>query len=258
MSVIQMFPHDEPLTLVPGETGPLIEFDVPIEPVPMFLRFIALWTDNTPLEGAAPTFGIKLGEGLITPVAADDTEVGIPGPKEGGTASCRRLPGDIYLLTVINHSESSTTWKLRIKNRADQTLRFVWVNSNITDDTFQPWMALDDQLSITGRSPVSFAVVRNWGPGTLTIEDSPGTPVGGQDSPSSSSTVRRRSPRMASTTWPSPVGTSLAAGNLSTLSKPTTTRPTTPPYGSWPTHSERRTEMVDIICPELWMIHGSR
>lgn len=178
-----MFPHDEPLTLVPGETGPLIEFDVPIEPVPMFLRVIALWTDNTPLEGAAPTFGIKLGEGLITAVAADDTEVRIPGPKEGGTASCRRLPGDRYLLTVINHSESRTTWKLRIKNRADQTLRFVWVNSNITDDTFQPWMALDDQLSITGRSPVSFVVVRNQGTGSLTIEDSPGTPVGGQDSP---------------------------------------------------------------------------
>ncbi|WP_030855180.1 hypothetical protein [Streptomyces sp. NRRL S-475] len=183
MSVIQIFPRDEPLTLMPGQTGPLIEFDVPIEPVPMFLRFIALWTDNTPLKGAPPVFGIKLGEGLITQVAADDTEVGIPGPQEGGTASCRRLPDDIYLLTVTNHSESSTTWKLRIKNRANQTLRFVWVNSNITDDTFQPWMALDDQLSITGRGPVSFAAVRNWGPGTLTIDDSPGTPVGGQESP---------------------------------------------------------------------------
>ncbi|MFJ5774575.1 hypothetical protein [Streptomyces sp. NPDC093094] len=183
MSVIQMFPPDKPLTLMPGETGPLIKFDVPIEPVPMFLRFIALWTDNTPLGRDAPTFGIKLGEGLITTVAADGTEVGIPGPKEGGTASCRRLPDDIYLLTVVNHSESSTTWKLRIKNRADETLRFVWVNSNITDDTFQPWMALDDQLSIISGSPGGFAAVRNWGPGTLTIEDSPGTPVGGQESP---------------------------------------------------------------------------
>ncbi|MGW7647118.1 hypothetical protein [Streptomyces bobili] len=184
MSVIQIFPHDEPLTLVPGQTGPLIEFDVPIEQQPMFLRVIALWTDNTPLRGAAPTFEIKLGErGRITAVAADDTQVSIPGPEEGGTASCRPLPDGIYLLTVINHSESRTTWKLRITNNADQTLRFVWVNSNITDDTFQPWMALDDQLSITSRSPVSFVVARNWGPGTLTIEDSPGTPVGGQDSP---------------------------------------------------------------------------
>jgi hypothetical protein len=183
MSVIQMFPRDEPLTLAPGGTGPLTEFDVPIEPVPMFLRFIALWTDNTPLKGAAPTFGIKMGEGLITTVAADGTEVGIPGPKGGGTASCRRLPDDLYLLTVVNHSESDTTWRLRIKNRADQTLRFVWVSSNVIDDTFQPWMALDGGLSITSRSPAGFVVVRNWGPGTLTIEDSPGTPVGGQDSP---------------------------------------------------------------------------
>jgi hypothetical protein len=183
MAVIQMFPADEPLTLVPGQTGPLIKFHVPIEPVPMFLRFIALWTDNTPLERAAPTFGIKLGEGVITPVAADGTEVVIPGPKKGGTALCRRLLRDIYLLMVINHSESATTWKLRIKNTADETLRFVWVNSNNNDDTFQPWMALDDQLSISAGSRVSFVVVRNWGTGPLTIEDRPGTPIGAPDSP---------------------------------------------------------------------------
>ncbi|MFJ6558233.1 hypothetical protein ACIQNT_39365 [Streptomyces luteogriseus] len=183
MSVIQIFPRDEPLTLVPGQTSPLIEFDVPIEPVPMFLRVIATWTDNTPLRGAAPTFGIKLGEGRITNVAADGPEAGIPGPEGGGTASCRSLPDDIYLLTVINHSESESTWKLRIKNRADETLRFVWVNSNNSEDTLQPWMTLDDQLSISGRSRAGFVVVRNSGTGTLTIDDSPGTPVGGQDSP---------------------------------------------------------------------------
>ncbi|MEV5349979.1 hypothetical protein ACIG54_37080 [Streptomyces achromogenes] len=183
MSVIQIFPSDEPLTLAPGQTGPLVDFEVPIEPVPMFLRFIALWTDNTPLNGAAPTFGIKLGEGLITTVAANDTEVVIPGPKEGGTARCRRLNDDLYLLTVVNHTESRTSWQLRIKNKADRTLRFVWVNSNVKDDTFQPWMAVDDQLTITSRSPVGFVVVRNWGTGTLTIDDSPGTPVGGQNSP---------------------------------------------------------------------------
>lgn len=183
MSVIQIFPRDKPLTLAPGATGPLVDFDVPIEPVPMFLRCIALWTDNTPPNDAPPTFGIKLGEGLITAVAADDTEVVIPGVKGGGTARCRRLPDDLYLLTVINHTESRTTWKLRIKNKADKTLRFVWVNSNITDDTFQPWMALDDQLSIVSRSPIAFVTVRNLGTGTLTIEDEPGTPVGGRDSP---------------------------------------------------------------------------
>ncbi|MCX4966923.1 hypothetical protein OHA98_19225 [Streptomyces sp. NBC_00654] len=183
MSVIQIFPSDEPLTLAPGQTGPLVDFEVPIEPVPMFLRVIALWTDNTPLNGAAPTFGIKLGQGLITTVDADGTEVGIPGPKGGGTASCQPLHDDIYLLTVVNHTESRTSWQLRIKNKADRTLRFTWVNSNIKDDTFQPWMALEDQLSITGASPVGFVVVRNQGTGTLTIDDSPGTPVGGQDSP---------------------------------------------------------------------------
>jgi hypothetical protein len=183
MSVIQIFPQDRPLTLAPGRTGPLVEFEVPVEPVPMFLRFVALWTDNTPLEGAAPAFGVKLGDGLITPVAADGTEVGIPGPKDGGTASCRRLPADIYLLTVVNHTESSTTWKLRITNQADRALRFVWVSSNVKDDTFQPWMALDGHLSITGGGPVGFVAVRNWGTGTLSVEDGPGTPVGGQDSP---------------------------------------------------------------------------
>lgn len=183
MSVIQIFPSDKPLTLEPGETGPLVDFEVPIEPVPMFLRFIALWTDNTPLSGAPPTFGIKLGEGLITTVAADDTEVDIPGPKEGGKVRCQRLEDDLYLLTVVNRTESRTTWQLRIKNKADRTLRFVWVNSNVVDDTFQPWMALDGQLSILGRSLAGFVVVRNWGTGTLTIDDSPGTQVGGQDSP---------------------------------------------------------------------------
>ncbi|CAL9356422.1 hypothetical protein SUDANB145_00572 [Streptomyces sp. enrichment culture] len=183
MSVIQVFPSDKPLTLEPGETGPLVDFKVPIEPMPMFLRFIALWTDNTPLNGDPPTFGIKLGEGLITTVAADDTEVSVPGPKGGGEATCRRLENDLYLLKVVNRTESSTTWKLRIKNRASRTLRFVWVNSNVIDDTFQPWMALDSPLSIISRSSSGFVVVRNLGPGTLTIDDSPETPVGGQDSP---------------------------------------------------------------------------
>ncbi|GHF60646.1 hypothetical protein [Streptomyces thermodiastaticus] len=190
MSVIQIFPSEEPLALAPGQTGPLVEFDMPIEPIPMFLRFVALWTDNTPLGDADPRFGIKLGEGLITTVAADGTEVGIPGPKGGGSASCRRLSDGLYLLTVVNHTESKPTWQLRIRNTADQTLRFVWVNSNVKSDTLQPWMALDQPLSIVGRSRpdvgrgrVGFVTVRNWGTGTLTIDDSLGSPIGGQDSP---------------------------------------------------------------------------
>ncbi|MFG1953477.1 hypothetical protein [Micromonospora sp. NPDC048830] len=188
----QMFPPDEPLALAPGKTGPLCAFFVPIQVERTFLRLIALWTDNAALEGAAPTIQIKANDGVITSVKADAGDVDIPTTDDvAGTANCRRLPGDVYLVTIANLPGRDTHWQLRVRNNADRDLRFVWVSSHEEEATLQPWMAVGDQRDETGRRVVSlvgrrtdqFVAVRNLGTRPLEIRDMLDTPVGGQDSP---------------------------------------------------------------------------
>ena len=176
----------EPLELVPLRTGPLQEFFVKIGSEEMFLRVIALWTDNTALGGAAPTFQLKAPGGIITSVNAGAGDVEIPG--EGGraaTANCERLQGDVFLVTIANINEDVTNrnWQLRIKNNADQTLRFVWISADRERRTRQPWLVLPSSLSLAGSTPIHFIPVRNWGTAPVTIDDAPDTLIGGRGSP---------------------------------------------------------------------------
>lgn len=197
MASFTMFPDTKPLPLTPGQTGPLFEFFVKVGAEEMFLRVIALWTDNTALEGAAPTFQLKAPGGIITSVNAGAGDVDLPG--EGGlagTADCQRLQGDIYLVTIadINEDVTGRKWQLRIRNNADQALNFVWVSSDKERDTRQPWMVLGDppdapglagpaRLSLAGASRGEFFTVRNWGTAPLEIRDAVNEPIGGPQSP---------------------------------------------------------------------------
>lgn len=78
------------------------------------------------------------------------------------------------------------------RNNADETLRFVCVSSHKERNTLQPWMTLGNRqndesgparLSFVGPSLGQFITVRNWGTAPVTINDTPGTPIGGQQSP---------------------------------------------------------------------------
>lgn len=191
----------EPLGVPGGRTGPLMELFIPAEANEMFLRVIALWRDNTPLVGAAPTFHLKSGrEGEITEVNADGEEVLIP-DDEGKTAAhatCRRLPADTYLLTLSDLADSAGPWYLRIRNNDSETLRFTWVSATEEDDTLQPRMVLeptgtdpgDGVLSLRSGETERVVRVSNCGTAPLIIDDEPGTTLGGSPAVLSSRPAR--------------------------------------------------------------------
>lgn len=191
--VFQLSPPRQPLALASGKTSELFRFEVFPQFGQMFIRVIALWTDNTALGGPAPTIQLKSADGVITSVKADVGEVEIPN-QDGlaGVASCQGLPGDTYLVTLGEMSDSSEPWSLRIKNNADKTLRFAWVSAPEEQNTLRPWLALGSgerdasgvaQFSVTARTVDQFMPVRNWGTATATLEDVVGLPLGGQQSP---------------------------------------------------------------------------
>lgn len=198
--VFQLLPETEPIEIRGGATGPLVPFVVPLEATEMFIRVIALWHDNRPLVGRAPTFEFKSGsEGRLTSVEAGTGRVEIPEIKGdiGGTAEVQRMPRDSYLITLSGLEENPGPWHLRITNNDAETLRFAGVSSFSEEETFQPWMVLDPAtpshdglLALCGENSETVIPVRNQGTGELTINDPPGTRLGSEQSP----VVLRRRP----------------------------------------------------------------
>ncbi len=180
----------EPLEVPGGQTGPLVELFVPVEAKEVYLRVIALWRDNVPLVGAAPTFHLKSGrDGEITAFTADGQEVVVPDDegKAAAQVTCRRLPADTYLISISDISEDAGPWQLRISNNDSETLRFAWVSADDERDTLQPWMVLeptgidpgDGMLTLLRDESERVLLVRNRGTAPLLIKDEPGTPLGG-------------------------------------------------------------------------------
>jgi hypothetical protein len=190
--VFQTLPSSGPLLLARQETSPLFEFFVPNEAEKVFIRMIALFRDNEPLGGEAPTFQIRAGSGMITSVGPDSGEVSVPHPSGVGNSvgklRCQREPKDIYLITISDIVENSGPWKLRIRNNDAEPLRFVGFNSHRERDTLQPWMRLGNPntsfisyLEFQAKRSIRTIEVRNWGTAPLTFADEPG-PIGGRDS----------------------------------------------------------------------------
>jgi hypothetical protein len=202
-------PDDEPLEVTAGETGPALQFGPAIEARQTFLRVIALWRDGKMRRGPAPTFDLQPDGGRITSVDADAGDVKILSDHDGtsllGKANCRRLPDDIYLITIHEISEEAGDhWQLSITNNdRSEALRFVTVSSKFESKTLQPWLRVlprepdanalyppttGDGVphyvvrgklhgSPGGPLPVKIAVA-NYGTGTLEIH----TPLGPLDS----------------------------------------------------------------------------
>ncbi|MFG1953480.1 hypothetical protein [Micromonospora sp. NPDC048830] len=192
--MFEIYPPAEPLEIPGGGTGPLSGFFVPFEARETYLRVIALWRDNAPLVGHAPTFELKSGrDGELTAVDAEGKTVGIRGAGDSFVASahCQRLPGDTYLITISDIDEEAGPWYLRIRNNDPEPLRFVWVGSQRESDTLQPWMALDvpgaeqtpGTLSLLSDGPPTEVRVRNQGTAPLVINDEPGTQLDAGRSP---------------------------------------------------------------------------
>jgi hypothetical protein len=111
----------------------------------MFVRLVALFRDNDPLEGKAPTLQIKAGTGtILTSVEANASWVSVRDADDNvvGSATCQRLKNDIFLLTISDMAENSGPWRLRIQNNDAEALRFLGFTAPDPDDTRQPWMVL--------------------------------------------------------------------------------------------------------------------
>lgn len=190
--MFQQFPPRTPLELRRNEPSSLFEFDVPVEAEEAFLRVVALWRDNDVLGGTAPTFELRPRRGRITAVTADQDDVHIPSSDGAtlGVARCRRLPDDIYLVSISKIAESSRPWQVRVTNNDPEALRFAWFSSHSESATLQPWMNLENAetqgmgstLSIS-ESVTKKMLVRNWGTAPLVLEDEAGRPLGGEGSP---------------------------------------------------------------------------
>lgn len=198
--VFQLLPEREPIEIRGAATGPLVPFVVPVEATEMFIRVIALWRDNRPLAGRAPTFEFKSGrDGQLTAVDAGTGKVEIRDIKGdiAAWAEVQRLPLDSCLITLSGLEENPGPWHLRVTNNDPETLRFVWASSYREEETLQPWMTLepattsqDGLLALHGENPETVITVRNSGTAPLTINDPPGTRLGSEQSP----VVLRRRP----------------------------------------------------------------
>lgn len=185
-----------PLPLAPGKTSPFFEFSSYGEPQ-MFLRAVALWTDNTPPPRPDPIFQLRAPGGIFTDVRADGTAVVVTGEEEqSGTATCVPEDGGIFLVTVVIDGgifAPVNPWHIRIVNNAGRDLRFVTVSAVNEPATRQPWIVIGDPptdiapasatMDFDEPSDGEYLKVSNWGTGDLTLLDEIGQPVGGGDSP---------------------------------------------------------------------------
>jgi hypothetical protein len=189
----EALPQSGPVTVDSQESSPLFKFEVPVEAQTTFLRVIALWRDNEVLGGKAPTFEIKAGGGVFASVGPNSDPVSILDRERTsvGSVLCRRLPDDIFLLTISDLVENTAGWMIRITNDDAESLRFLGFSSHHEEETLQPWMVLGDPnplidrdlLKFVGGSPRRDIPIRNWGTAPLTIRETLGTPLGGEDSP---------------------------------------------------------------------------
>jgi hypothetical protein len=168
--VFQVLPEAGPVTIGSQQTSQIFEFFVPDEAEQMFLRYIALFQDNDPLGGEAPTFQIRAGTGVFTSVGPASGSVSIPNGagQTVGSVSCVRKDLDIFLLTISDPVENSGPWKIRIRNNDPESLRFFGFSSQHEDETLQPWMVLGNSKDVL--SSGGFFEMRNEGESSRDIE----------------------------------------------------------------------------------------
>ncbi|WP_405860960.1 hypothetical protein OG361_37790 [Streptomyces sp. NBC_00090] len=182
--VFQMFPEEQPLRLVSRATSGLIPFLVPADATAMFLRLVAVGSGCEPLGGAAPTIELRAGTGEIAtvPRAPSEGAVHDESGNEVGTASWTRERDDIFMVKLLISEKNARLWRVRITNNDPEELGFVWVTSDVEEDTHQPRISMNRSL---GRHAVAgapleniVASIANVGTTALKFDDLPGTDMG--------------------------------------------------------------------------------
>ncbi|MEU8619029.1 hypothetical protein [Streptomyces sp. NPDC048623] len=184
--VFQMFPKEGPLRLPVGSPPSTpVAFEVGAQLTRVFLRVIALGPDCAPPgEPTPPHLELRVGTGKFAPVPREPDTVTIEDDLLTPVAAAYWTPEprDVFLVKVKIMKPSDLPWHLRITNKAPVALGFVWVVSDLEEDTRQPRISMDQfhgRQALPGK-PVDDIVVKvaNVGTGDLNIDTSAGTDLG--------------------------------------------------------------------------------
>ncbi|MEU4067823.1 hypothetical protein AB0F25_36440 [Streptomyces wedmorensis] len=183
--VFQMFPEDGPLRLAAGSPPSTpVAFEVGAQLTSVFLRLIKVGTNCAPTGESAVVVELRAGEGDFVPVPRepDTVTIGDVSLTPVATASWVPEPRGVILISVDIGKPAEMPWELRITNKAPVELLFVWVVSDLEEDTRQPRLMMErfhGREALLGK-PVGDIVVNvaNVGTRELTIDTPAGTDLG--------------------------------------------------------------------------------
>ncbi|WP_426361825.1 hypothetical protein [Streptomyces sp. E-08] len=183
--VFQMFPKDGPLRLAPGSPPSTpVAFEVGAQLTGMFIRLIALGKDCSPPGEPAPAVDLRVGVGDFAPVPREPETVTVTDDFGTPVATASWTPElrGVILISIDITKPSDLPWHLRITNKAAVELLFVWVVSDLEQDTLQPRLLMErshGRIALAGGTPEDIVVnVANIGTGDLTIFTPAGTDLG--------------------------------------------------------------------------------
>ncbi|MER7112091.1 hypothetical protein [Streptomyces sp. NPDC000229] len=183
--IFQMLPVSGPLRLPPGVTGDQVAFHVGAQASAMFLRLIAVGPDCAPPGEVAPTIELRAGVGEFAVVPRSPEAVPIHDETlfEVATAAWSREPRDVFLVQLDISKSADRPWHVRITNNAPRELSFVWVASDLEEDTLQPRISMQRSHGRTAPAGAPMQDIKvdigNVGPGTLNLTNVAGTDMGG-------------------------------------------------------------------------------
>ncbi|MFB6840551.1 hypothetical protein [Streptomyces sp. NPDC056361] len=184
--VFQMFPKEGPLRLTVGSPPSTpVAFRVGAQLTSMFLRVIAIGKECAPSGEPDPVaieLRVGIGDFALVPREPDTVTIGDDFGVPVATASWSPELRGIVLVRMDITKPSDLPWHLRIRNKAPVDLDFVWVASDLEEDTRQPRLLMDlfhGRQAIPG-APVDDIVVNvaNGGTGDLVIDTPAGTDLG--------------------------------------------------------------------------------
>ncbi|CCK24471.1 hypothetical protein BN159_0092 [Streptomyces davaonensis JCM 4913] len=139
--VFQMHPEDGPLRLAPGpQPSDPFPFEVDASNTVRFLRFNASDPTCAPTGETEPLIELRLalGKWAAVPRAPETVTIEDQHLTAYATASWTREPGDMFLVRLDIDKPSELKWQVRLTNKAQKELFFVWVVSDLEEDTRQP------------------------------------------------------------------------------------------------------------------------
>ncbi|MFE5909273.1 hypothetical protein ACFQ6B_09340 [Streptomyces wedmorensis] len=183
--VFQMFPKDGPLRLAAGSRPSTpVAFEVGARLTSVFLRLIKVGAECEPPGESAVVIELRAGKGDFAPVPREPDTVTISDVSltAVATASWTLEPRGVILIRVDISKPSEMPWEMRITNKAPVELLFVWVVSDLEEDTRQPRLLMErshGREALLGKPVGNIVVdVANVGTRELTIDTPAGTDLG--------------------------------------------------------------------------------